>query len=86
MLKRKKVREKGKLKLSKYFQELKEGDRVTVVRELSQAGWFPKTLQGRTGVVLSKRGDSYIVNIKLGKVKSYIVHPIHLKKLESKIK
>jgi ribosomal protein L21E len=81
MLKRKRIREKGKLKFSKYFQQLKQGDRVAVVRELSQEGWFPKTLQGRTGVIEGKRGDSYLVNIKLGKEKSYIIHPIHLKKL-----
>ncbi len=81
MLKRKKVREKGKLKFSKYFQQLEEGDRVTIVRELSLKSGFPKTMQGRTGVVEGKRGNSYIVNIKMGKEKRYIVHPVHLKKL-----
>jgi ribosomal protein L21E len=54
-----------------------------VVRELSQTPKFPKTLQGRTGVVDSKKGRSYVVKIKdLNKEKEYIIHPVHLKKVK----
>lgn len=81
MLKKKKVRERGKLRLSQYFKELKEGDRVSIVRELSQKSGFPKTIQGRTGTIEGKRGTAYIVNIRIGKEKRFLVHPIHLKKL-----
>ncbi len=82
MLKKKSVRERGKLRLSQYFQELKEGDRVAIVREHSIKTGVPRTMQGRTGIVEGKRGNSYIVNIKMGKEKKFIVHPIHLKKLK----
>jgi large subunit ribosomal protein L21e len=82
MNKRKKVRTKGKIRFSEYFQEFQKGDRVAVVKELNQTPKFPKTLQGRSGVVDDKRGRSYIVKINdLNKEKSYIIHPIHLKKL-----
>jgi len=82
MLKKKKVRDKGKIKLSRYFQKLEKGDRVAIVRELSQKASFPKTLQGKTGTIEGKRGDCYIVKIKSGKGKRFIIHPIHLKKLK----
>ncbi len=83
MNKRKKVRTKGKVKFSEYFQEFKEGERVAVVKELSQIPKFSKTLQGRSGVVDGKRGRSYIVKINdLNKEKSYIIHPVHLRKLK----
>jgi len=64
MVKRKSIRTRGKLQLSKYFQELQEGEKVAVVRERSIASNFPVRLQGRTGVVEKKRGKSYIIKIK----------------------
>ena len=83
MLKRKSVRERGKIRLSEYFQKFKEGERVAVRRELSTQPKFPKRMQGRSGVVDGKRGNSYIVKIKdLNKEKTYIIHPVHLKKLK----
>ncbi len=83
MLKRKSVREKGKIRFSRYFQEFKTGDRVSVTRELAVQPKFPKQLQGRSGVVNSKRGKSYLVKINdLNKEKTYIIHPIHLRKLK----
>ena len=82
MIKRKTLRTRGKIKLSKYFQEFEEGDRVAVVRELAVQPKFPKQIQGRSGVVRGKRGGSYIVKIKdLNKDKTYIIHPVHLRKL-----
>jgi len=83
MIKRKLQREHGKIQLSRYFQELKKGEKVAVVRELSIQPKFPKQIQGRSGIIEGKRGDSYIVKIKdLNKEKTYIIHPIHLKKLK----
>ncbi|MFH1365068.1 MAG: 50S ribosomal protein L21e [archaeon] len=82
-MKSKNLREKGKLKLSRYFQELQDGDRVSVDEELSLQPRFPKRLQGRTGVVIGKRGDAYIVKIKnQAKEKEFIITPIHLKKIK----
>ena len=56
---RKKVRTKGKLQLSKYFQELEKGDSVAIVREPAVQSSFPTRLQGRTGLVEGRRGKAY---------------------------
>ena len=83
MVKRKSIRTRGKLQLSKYFQELQEGEKVAVVRERSIASNFPVRLQGRTGVVEKKRGKSYIIKIKdQEKDKKFLIEPIHLKKIK----
>jgi len=87
MIKRKKVRTRGKLSLSRYFQEFKKGDSVAIVREHSQNPTFPHRIQGITGVIEGKRGKAYIVKIKEGnKEKIHIMKPIHLKKIENKQK
>jgi len=84
MLKRKKIREKGKIPLSKYFQNLKIGDKVTIVRNLSVSASFPKRIQGLTGTILGKQGRAYIVEIKQGKkAKKFIIEPLHLKKIKT---
>ena len=83
MNKRKKQREHGKIKLSRYFQKFKKGDRVAVIKELALQPKFPKQLQGRSGVIENKRGSSYLVKINdLKKEKTYIIHPAHLIKLK----
>ena len=58
MVNKKSLGTKGKLQLSRCFQELKEGDRVSVVREIAIAGSFPKRLQGRTGIVEEEDGKA----------------------------
>lgn len=64
MVKRKNVRERGKLKLSNYFQKFVEGDKVAVIRERSLTKNFPDRIQGRTGKINGKKGRAYIVEIK----------------------
>jgi len=82
---RKKIRTKGKLQFSRYFQELEKGDSVTIVKELAVQSSFPARLQGRTGLVESKRGKAYIVKIKdQNKEKKFLIEPIHLKKIKVK--
>jgi large subunit ribosomal protein L21e len=79
---KKPVRTKGKLPLSKYFQELENGDSVAVVIDGSQRVSFPERLQGRSGKVIGKKGSAYILKIKdQAKEKEYLIQPIHLKKL-----
>lgn len=83
MIKRKQLKTRGKIKFSNYFQKFKEGDKVSVVRELALNPKFPKQIQGRSGIIASKRGTSYIVKINdLNKEKLYIIHPVHLKKIK----
>lgn len=84
MVKRKPIRTRGKLPLSKYFQELKEGDFVAVVRDVSEKANFPERLQGKTGIVEEKKGKVYGIKIKdIEKEKKFLIHPIHLKKIKS---
>lgn len=83
MNKKKIQREHGKIKLSRYFQKFKAGDRVAVIKELALQPKFPKQIQGRSGVIESKRGRDYIIKINdLNKEKRYIIHPVHLIKLK----
>jgi len=83
MLKRKKLREKGKIGFVNYFQKFNEGDRVAIIRELGLQPSFPKRIQGRSGIVNGKRGDHYIIKINdINKEKSFIIHPVHLRKLK----
>lgn len=83
MVRRKKIRTRGKLQLSRYFQELEIGDSVAVIRERSVKFNFPKRLQGRTGSIEGQRGRTYIVRIKdQSKEKKFLIEPIHLKKIK----
>ena len=82
---RKKVRTKGKLQLSRYFQELEKGDSVAIVREAAVQSGFPTRLQGRTGLVEGRRGKAYIIKVKdQAKEKKFLIEPIHLKKIKVK--
>lgn len=82
--KRKQIRTRGKIQLSKYFQKIKTGDNVAVTIDKSREFNFPERMQGRTGVVEGKRGSSYIVNIKdQTRPKQFIINPIHLKKINA---
>ena len=82
-MKRKPVRTRGKLQLSKYFQELKKGDFVAVVRESAVQSSFPTRLQGKTGIIEAKKGKAYIVKIKdQNKEKRFLIEAIHLKKIK----
>ena len=84
MVRRKPVRERGKLKLSRYFQKFEEGDKASVVREISLFHDFPKKYQGRTGTVQGMQGRSVILKIKdQNKEKILLVSPIHLKKIKT---
>ena len=68
----------------RFFQKFQPGDKVAVVRELSQKFGYPKRLQGRTGKVIEKRGSAYYIEIKdLNKPKKYLIKPIHLKKIKN---
>ena len=80
---KKKIRTKGKIQLSRYFQKLEKGDSVAVVKEPAIPSSFPKRLQGRTGLVEEKRGKAYIIKLKdQKKEKKFIIDPIHLKKIK----
>ncbi|MEX0932619.1 MAG: 50S ribosomal protein L21e [Candidatus Pacearchaeota archaeon] len=80
---KKKVRTRGKISFSKYFQDFENGDRVSVVIEPSMRNGLPERMQGRTGIIESKRGRAYIVKINdQKKEKTYLIQPINLKKIK----
>lgn len=84
MSKRKAIRTRGKLRLSRYFQELEKGDGVAVVSEKAVNFSFPERLQGRTGSIVEKKGKAYLVKIKdKNKEKKFIIEPIHLRKIKT---
>ncbi|MEK6856129.1 MAG: 50S ribosomal protein L21e [Nanoarchaeota archaeon] len=83
MLKHKNPKNRGKIQLSKYFQEFKEGDFVAVTPELSEIFGYSHRIHGKTGRVLAKRGEAYYVEVKeLDKPKRFLLKPIHLKRIE----
>ncbi len=80
---KKKQRDKRRVSLSQYFQELKEGDKVVLMRNLSFKECFPSRLNGTTGTVLGKQGNAYIVRLLNGnKYKTFTIHPMHIKKIK----
>jgi ribosomal protein L21E len=84
MLSHKKIRQKGKLGLSKVFSEMAIGDKVALVNNLSFRRAFPERFHGRTGVIVGMQGRAVVVCIKDGgKVKKFMAQKIHLKKLSS---
>lgn len=83
MIGRKLNREKGKIRLSRFFQNLKVGDRVAIIKEASIPAGFPSRMQGKTGEIEGKRGKAYIVKLKdYIHIKRYIIEPIHLKRIK----
>ena len=79
---RKKVREKGKLSLSKYFKRFGDGDKIAIVTDVGVRASFPKRLKGMSGKVAGSRGKFKLVEIKDGnKLKTFIIHPVHLRAL-----
>jgi len=84
MLKRKIVRERGKLSLSKLFSDLNVGDKVALVRDLAFKTSFPARMQGKTGIVTEKRGNGFVVDFYDGnKLKRITAKKINLKKLSN---
>lgn len=78
---KKNIKEKGKIRLSEYFKELKIGDKVFIVDEKSLNRNFPDRIIGLRGEIEGERGEYKIVKVYTGsKLKRFIIHPINLKK------
>lgn len=77
-------KQKGKISISRFFQEFNEGENVVLKAEPAyHKGMYYPRYHGKVGVILRKRGDCYEVLIKdSNKEKMMIVHPVHLKKVE----
>jgi len=80
---KKPVRRRGKVPISRYFQDFKKDDKVQLVAEPSihKGLYFPK-YHGKYGTIKGKKGRCYEVKIKaVKKEKIIIVHPVHLKRI-----
>lgn len=78
------VRARGKISVSKYFQQFEEGTQVLLKAEPAvQKGMYPTKYHGKVGKVCSKKGSCYEVEIMdFKKPKRHIIHPIHLRLLK----
>ncbi len=78
---KKNIRKRGKISLTRYFQEFNENDRVILSAEPAvQKGMYFPRFHGLTGIVKGKKGNCYEIIIKDGgKQKTLVVHPVHLK-------
>lgn len=72
--------ERGRVRITAYMQEFKEGDKVALRIDPSvQKGMFFPRHHGKTGVIVGKQGRSYLVQISdKNKQKTLISHPVHL--------
>lgn len=79
LLKRK-PRERGKAGLSKLLYEYKSGEKVVVKIDPSVHKGMPhRRYHGKIGVIVNKKGRSYVVNVTQGSaVKEIIVRPEHI--------
>ncbi len=80
---KKPIRRKGKISITRYFQEFKEGDVVQLLAEPAiQKGMFHPRFYGKRAAIKGMKGKCYLVGIKdHNKNKELIVHPVHLKRL-----
>jgi large subunit ribosomal protein L21e len=73
-------RERGKTTLNKILYNYKEGEEVLVkINPSVHKGMPHRRFQGRKGVIMTKRGRSYVVHVQDDSVtKEIIVRPEHL--------
>ena len=81
----KEPRQRGKVRLSKLLQGYQPGNRVLIKIDSSvQKGMPHRRFHGRIGIVIEKRGRSYVVSVSQGDaVKEIVVRPEHLEPLKS---
>jgi len=77
---KKKPRERGKISLSKLLYQYEPGNRVVIKIDPSVHKGMPhKRYHGKVGIVIDKRGRSYVVSVTQGNaVKEIIIRPEHL--------
>jgi large subunit ribosomal protein L21e len=78
----KRVREKGKLGLSRLLAKYEVGDKVIInIDPGIHKGMPHKRFQGKVGTVVEKRGRSYVLDLPQRKTSKYIIAgPEHIKR------
>ncbi len=76
------IREKGKISITRYLQEYKDGEKVVLgFNSAIQKGAYNPRYLGRVGIIQKRRGECYEITFNDGeKEKMVIVHPIHLRR------
>jgi len=79
---RKEKRARGKISITAYYRSFNIGDRVYLSLESAvQKGMYHPHFMGKSGIIKGSRGRCYKVVINdLGKEKTLIIHPVHLRK------
>ncbi len=72
---------RDKFKVSNFLKKFKVDDRVSVnINSSSQKGMPHPRFDGKIGIIKEKRGDSYVVQISVGRSnRDVIARPEHLK-------
>jgi large subunit ribosomal protein L21e len=78
----KRVREKGKLGLSRLLAKYEVGDKVIInIDPGIHKGMPHKRFQGKVGTVVEKRGRAYVLDLPQRKTSKYIIAgPEHIKR------
>ena len=78
----KRVREKGKLGLSRLLAEYEVGDKVVInIDPAIHKGMPHKRFQGKVGTIVERRGKAYILDIPQRKTSKLVVAgPEHVRK------
>ncbi len=79
---KKRIRERGKISLVRYYKTFDPGEKVCLRAEPSvQKGIYHFRFYGKVGKIESRQGRCYVVRIRDGgKDKLLTVHPVHLEK------
>ncbi|MAG48017.1 50S ribosomal protein L21e [archaeon] len=85
---RKNIRTKGKVNITRFLQTLNIKDKVQLIAEPAvQKGMYFPRYHGKHGEVMKKIGSCYEIDVNIGKkLKTLIVHPIHLRKIKTTTK
>jgi large subunit ribosomal protein L21e len=78
----KKLKGKGRLRVSDFVKTFEIGEKVTIDPKCYNHGLPHLRYINRSGQIVEKRGNAYVVEIYDGDKKKYIIaHPVHLNKV-----
>lgn len=78
---RHKLKAREQVTVNKILEKFDEGDRVCIKIQPAIHNFPHPKFQGRTGKIVGKRGESFIVEVSdLSSKKKVIVSPVHMKK------
>ena len=74
-----KLKGKSRVSIARQVKTFNVGDKIVITPKAKRAGLPHLRFSGRNGVIVEKRGKSYVVEVKdLASKKQVVVGPIHL--------